>query len=49
MLHEELKDSDIPHQDTIRTHILEILQEHFAKLHEEMTEVSKILFLDLYT
>ena len=48
MLRQELKDSDIPHRDTIRARITEILQEHFDHTHDEMTQVCILSQLHIY-
>ena len=45
MLRNQLEDKDIPHRDTIRERIMEILQEHLNKLHDDMSEVIKSFFL----
>lgn len=47
MLRAELKDSDIPHRTTLRTRILERLNEYFEALKKEMA-VRDILFLCLF-
>lgn len=40
MLCKELQEKDIPHRDTMRARLLEMVQEHFTKLDQDMAKVS---------
>ena len=46
MLHKELQDRDIPHRDTIRARIMEMVQEHLTELDQVMAKVSRKIFLN---
>ena len=46
MLREELQDRDIPHRDTIRARIMEMVQEHLTELDQVMAKVSRKIFLN---
>ena len=46
MLHEDLKDEDIPHRMAVRNHILKIWDEHLDHLTTEM-QVCTMLFIFL--
>lgn len=49
MLRSELKDRDIPHRTTLRTRILERLNEHFETLRKEMAvSLSKLSYIAGY-
>jgi len=45
MLHQELKDSDIPHQATIQQCIKEIWEEHLKGLEDELKVRSSTLLM----
>lgn len=41
MLREELQDRDIPHRNTIRKRLMEMLQEYLSELDQDMEKVYK--------